>query len=550
MRRAWSAISRGVGGRLLVAACALGLGSGCGIARPDPEGGAACATFEEGIKPILDGQCAQCHSAARAEADYRTDTWFRTVRRRDDGSAPLVPGERDSAFLKAVRGELPGHTALQRTEMVALEDWAVRCRADPRALRVHEHGWMTPTDSNFHGQALRRTAYDFSGCHGCHGEDLRGGSSGVNCESCHQTGVLGCNTCHGTTASAAPPRDLSGARSTASLGVGAHQTHLRDGPLHKGYACTVCHLVPSHAEAEGHYRGPGEPDFIAELTLRPSPGLEVTWERGTATCGNGYCHAPKGPDAAATNQAPVWTAGADQAACGSCHGIPPAGHPGSECELCHGPGYSATTVNLDLHANGTVDFGGAAAACNTCHGSAANPAPPIDLQGRTDPSLPTVGAHQAHLNANRLSSPIACGECHLVPSKVNDPGHLDSALPAEVFPLGSGPLARARGATPTYSHQNATCSSVYCHGGGTAAQADQGLEIVREWRWANGADQLGCGTCHGIPPVDANHHASILLNQCHTCHAATIDTTGNLIFTTDGDGVRRTTHLDGTVQKN
>lgn len=32
--------------------------------------------------------------------------------------------------------------------------------------------------------------------------------------------------------------------------------------------------------------------------------------------------------------------------------------------------------------------------CSSCHGSAANAAPPCDTQGRTDATLSTIGAHQ------------------------------------------------------------------------------------------------------------------------------------------------------------
>src|ERR1700733_12922263 len=56
------------------------------------------------------------------------------------------------------------------------------------------------------------------------------------------------------------------------------------------------------------------------------------------------------------------------------------------------------------------------AACDACHGSPESPAPPTDLEGNTWTSAAGVGAHQAHLQApSKLSPPIACEACHVVP---------------------------------------------------------------------------------------------------------------------------------------
>ena len=74
-----------------------------------------------------------------------------------------------------------------------------------------------------------------------------------------------------------------------------------------------------------------------------------------------------------------------------------------------------------------------------------------------------MGAHRIHLFAERLRGPMACSECQLVPENVNDPGHVDSTKPAEVFPMGAGILARAQNAQVTYDYANGTCTN-YCHG--------------------------------------------------------------------------------------
>ena len=74
-------------------------------------------------------------------------------------------------------------------------------------------------------------------------------------------------------------------------------------------------------------------------------------------------------------------------------------HPDAgDAEVDAGDGGSepdATAPDADVDA-GTPDGG---LTCWSCHGSLQNPAPPTDLQGRTDSHEPTVGAHQAHLGA-------------------------------------------------------------------------------------------------------------------------------------------------------
>src|SRR5262249_27414977 len=157
-----------------------------------------------------------------------------------------------------------------------------------------------------------------------------------------------------------------------------------------------------------------------------------------------------------------------QASCGTCHGLPPANHGNntSSCQTCHpavaGPGISL--VNLDLHVDGKVQVGDGSGTCSACHGSANNPAPPRDVAGNTDPSFVTVGAHQAHLNASHgISAPIDCSACHVVPTSVLGPGHIDHEGPATVTFSG---LAVADSAQPKWDRNSATCSATYCHGGG------------------------------------------------------------------------------------
>ena len=145
--------------------------------------------------------------------------------------------------------------------------------------------------------------------------------------------------------------------------------------------------------------------------------------------------------------------------------------------------------------------------CSSCHTGPGAPPPFRDQTGSTDPNRLTVGAHDAHLHPD-LTEPLACDNCHKVPQRVTDPGHLD-ALPPDIVQFGA--LARTGGANPVF--QNNGCAASYCHGnfpGGNQANAPS---------WLGGAAAGACGTCHGLPPQTGEHQthvsAGIRCDQCH-----------------------------------
>lgn len=158
-------------------------------------------------------------------------------------------------------------------------------------------------------------------------------------------------------------------------------------------------------------------------------------------------------------------------------------------------------------AAGAGGAGGGATTCSSCHGSAASSAPPADTQGQTSTTLPTVGAHQAHGSGDpSYFRPVACGDCHIVPADVAQPGHLDPA-PAETI---WSALAQAGGVAASYDGQSCT---VYCHGASLAG----GQVAAPVWTVLDGS-QLFCGSCHGVPPPAP--HPSVGL-ACGPCHAFT-----------------------------
>jgi predicted CxxxxCH...CXXCH cytochrome family protein len=171
--------------------------------------------------------------------------------------------------------------------------------------------------------------------------------------------------------------------------------------------------------------------------------------------------------------------------------------------------------------------------CIACHGSAQNEgtdlekaAPPTDTRGNTSASAPGVGAHANHLRASATHAPVACTECHRVPTRTADPLAPDHDDGSDGGRVVFGRLATADGGlASTYDPTAHTCANVYCHG--------PGISPV----WTEAVDSAqACGTCHGVPPPVPH----VQLTQCGLCHAQ--------VMQLDGGFKDRSLHVNGTVE--
>jgi hypothetical protein len=318
-----------------------------------------------------------------------------------------------------------------------------------------------------------------------------------------------CTRCHGSADNAAPPQDTDGRTATSLRSVGAHQAHVaaHAGAITAPLPCTACHNpMPTSSDPRAHIDGVAQVAFGA---LAATGGVTPQWDGTTCTS---YCHGQSLTGGTATR--PVWTTvDGSQSACTACHGMPPLlPHPQTgptTCGDCHANvsrDGSGTWVFADpgKHVNGSVEQN-APTACNACHGSAANAAPPVDTQGRSAASLPSVGAHQAHLADGPFAAPTPCTECHVVPT---DLSHLDGTATVTF-----GPVATAWGVAATYG--GTTCS-VHCHG--SASMAGSHMTPA----WTGGSGEVGCGTCHGLPPANGVHPV-VGATSCSQCHGDVIN---------------------------
>jgi predicted CxxxxCH...CXXCH cytochrome family protein len=350
-----------------------------------------------------------------------------------------------------------------------------------------------------------------------------------------------CDACHGGGGQSAPPRDVAGNTLPTSPGVGAHAQHMiAASPWHAPIACNECHQVPGSTADQTHLNQQNEVYLDPTELVPGSPTgtgtggvLQIAGARYDAaahTCSSTYCHGGGGSPLRGGNAiTPQWTrVDGTQTRCGSCHGAPPPSpHPqNGNCGTCHPTmtaGNNTTITYPARHIDGNVDVINDQA-CDTCHGSGGESAPPRDTTGGTATNLRTVGAHRNHLGASGWRALIECSACHRVPTSTTSIGHTDSALPAE---LTFGPAA---GAGATWN--GTTCSNTYCHG---ATLGAGGLATRPVWTNVDGS-QSQCTSCHGAPPP-APHPAD---PDCGTCHD-TMTAGGGLVIT---DPSR---HIDGNL---
>jgi predicted CxxxxCH...CXXCH cytochrome family protein len=556
--------SRGAGLIIRLVCLCLGVGA-CGdlkdgVVTPNTQPPATKRTYTTDIKPVLDANCVSCHGGATTEGSYDLSTIKGVVGTGSDEIPNALPGDAASLILQAVAEGNHGGASVAGSARDAIRAWVLVDSMGMAQPSVHPVGWMDAHSEGFHGTVIAGDDWDMSGCRTCHGADYAGTETAGSCLTCHSESPEDCATCHGSAESIAPPLDLDGNVTHSAQGVGAHVKHLSGGSLFTGMDCQDCHVLPGSLYDTGHLDSDGKAEVeitgVAQMEGH-SPGY------ADGTCGGTYCHG---------DTTPQWTGGPSEAACGTCHGIPPqtalhpqvrscdpchgevvdvqgnirnpslhvngeinvdVGHPDgfvqpssenfhgaalrraswnlSDCQICHGQDYAGTTVAptcLTCHSNTPED-------CSVCHGGPDSFAPPRDINSQTATRFTGVGAHQAHLrDAN-----VECEACHIVPERYSDLRHVDTALPAEVT---FGSIALQGDASPRWDGE--TCANTYCHGN---AQPN--------WT-AVGQEEAACGTCHGLPPTEPHPQAE----DCSRCHQRVVDETMRIIDAA--------LHVNGTVE--
>lgn len=478
--------------------------------------------FDTDVAPILQEHCASCHEGTAPAANWDATSFLGVIACVAPSGAPATLPPNGSAPILSALATSPHQNLLSSDERSTLAGW-VAAGTPEFASGVHDPGIADPRSGAFHGTTLRAVRWapmldpdDPNACGRCH-SGAPATPPGVTspapgapaCTSCHDQsgGALACSTCHGTGALSYPPRDPCFFPADAA-NAGAHAAHVQPSEaLSTGVACSTCHPVPGNPVIGG-YHGDG----TVEIIFDPSVVVgEASYDRATQTCAV-YCH-----DQGGARPRPAWTETTPMA-CGDCHGSPPSGHFAGPCSNCHAEANAAGTALIQgpLHLNGRVDLGNGSGLCGACHGSGSSP-------------WPTSPVHAAHQNPT-ITVPIACASCHVVPTTILDPAHLDGT----VHVTFSG-LATARGALPVWD--GTTCADVACHGADLSDPA-----AVPAWNDTSGA-QAKCGACHGIPPSQHSPSPECSRGDCHGAEVS--------LGTDDAPSITQSglsLHIDGVVE--
>ena len=301
----------------------------------------------------------------------------------------------------------------------------------------------------------------------------------VRCEACHESETL-------------PP---------------SHEVHLAE-----GLVCDSCHSL-SFQEIHD-----GEKGIVAFSGGAILNGYEPRFDGHT--CSATYCH---GAMAGAHNPNPTWGASLeiDSGTTNRClmchdpHADPENIETEGRCQTCHeivdGEGQ---IQNKPEHINGEVK---AKKECDDCHGTAEDPS-----------SLP--GSHVKHLESTMISPAITCDDCHEVPERVLQRGHVidsdgDIRFGDRVLTLSEN--------WPEYVHGVGGCLAVGCHD-------PRGPENGSYPIWGDiSREGNECRVCHAPHESEADRPRT--QNQCGACHS---ETAGEEESIQEGTA----THIDNQVE--
>ena len=363
-------------------------------------------------------------------------------------------------------------------------------------------------------------------------------TAGCAATYCHGNFTFGVVSGTDANLASSPPAAPAGAPAYAT---GVHEGHVNPTAatfLMAPIACAECHTVPLDST---HAKTPPAQKVVFG-TFSRTGGATPTWTTTTAGCAATYCHGNFTFGVVSGTKATVaWTSTAP-VTCTSCHGMPPTGHfavtapvTAASCAPCHPDAVNVNgTINATAkgHLNGKADVN--TLACTTCHGDATRKpnlvgtdanltsAPPIAQPGA--PSF-AVGAHIGHMNpttASYLMPPVACSECHPVPT---DSAHANSP-PAQKVVLG--PLSRMGGAVPSFVSTTGGCAASYCHGNFTLGVV-KGANATPLWADVWPTTELRCAKCHGMPPTGHPAYAGAQdAASCFQCHPQSVNSDGTI----------------------
>ena len=332
------------------------------------------------------------------------------------------------------------------------------------------------------------------------GTDGTGGPSVYSSPVWTSAGSVQCGDCH--------KGDGINGNTASKMDSGSHTKHL---VTSVGATCDTCHSGNKHVDKSV--------DVAASVGYNAG-GLP---QNGFGTCSTASCHnTVQGPNATSgvTVTTPVW---GSASGCGACHvTIPTTGSHnkhlaagGVICGSCHATAGDGSAMPTSNHLNGNIDVAngypttnpigdGNYATCTTasCHNtvqgenatSGVSVTTPVwgssSACGACHVTVPTTGSHTKHLAVGG----VICGSCHATAGD-------GSAMPTSNHLNGNIDVANGYPSTnPIGDNNYANCSTAACHSDGKSSYMNP------QWGSSNA---LGCGFCHGNPPITGAHKAHV-----------------------------------------
>jgi len=350
-----SPTARGTRIATLISATLLLLGCNEARDRPQPP-----VIFAD-VDPILQESCLECHTGPLAEANYRVEDYFTTIRCIPDpeGQPATLPADESAPILAVL--QQPSHADLLAAEDASTLTTWVTDGAFPDSRSTHPGQWNDPRAADWHGSYLRATDWQpiidperGDACGLCHAGSPAPVEGVVNyppgatdCTDCHSLpgGVMACGTCHGDGLRAYPPRDQCYFRGPpAGYAHASHAEPSSNNP--RGLDCQACHFGEDFTMLDGNH-GNGEVDVV----FQPAWGPDASYDFDTKACTT-TCHVRGG-----TTPEVAWDQEGLELNCSACHQNPPAGHATIACNSCHrGINAAGTQLTIEApHINGRVD---------------------------------------------------------------------------------------------------------------------------------------------------------------------------------------------------
>jgi predicted CxxxxCH...CXXCH cytochrome family protein len=476
--------------------------------------GAAQGATDNGFK-FTSGVCnaSYCHSNGRGGAPFDSSLTWTTAKSAGTNCTKCHDTKKTGATATTLSGKHDKHMNPTNNAMIGAGNGfgCVDCHAPTVArfsnLSVTNKGKHVNAILNYSGaRALKRNYVAGSGSCStyCHSNGNTGAVVFVSMTGSKVwTGagtITTCNKCHGRSNSYGYPDYANGGSNNATSNL--HTGHMQG--MTSTTACADCHRKTAETAVPNRFRPystmhlSGAPNVAFDRTKAyVGPNATANTVGYQVTCSNMVCHG---------QAAPVW--GAQKAGSGGA-GV-------RTCTKCHG-----TTTTADYLTNY----------------SSAMIAPGYNNEG-TDtsqvnaaPTSPRVGAHQRHMLGNAISSPVKCGDCHVVVTSVRSGNHWNYSTATLTF----NGKAIANGHTPSVTRTNGiiSCSTTNCHTGkwnsGTVPAPFWNMTgLVKE----SAATVAACNKCHAMPPSGFGSHPAALSDSaplssiyggggagtCYSCH--------------------------------